>query len=164
MQTGSKRFITCRPVLASSYNKAKIRAAFKFKSFEKLCQLGAVDCKFKVETSTRFDCGGEITLTISHDAPADTLHPGDTRTPGVHIASGTLDAGTDWTWIEKNIPNPFCTSHPNQMLKFEICCRDRNFWRGHYGPKIRRIHVSLHCWTADQLAKWRSNYRELRNW
>jgi len=143
-EPGSEHSQCTVPVLASSYSKGKIRSAFKFKSFEKLSQLGAVGCKFKVEASTRFDCGGEVTLTIGigHDDPADL-------TSGGHITSETLAAGTDWTWIETNPPLPFYPFlDPNQMLKFEICCRDRNFWRGHYGPKIKRIHVSLHCWTA----------------
>ena len=131
--------ISFRPVLASSYSKAKIRSVFKFKSFEKLTQLGAVRCKFKV-----VDCGGKVTLFHGHDDPRDS-------TSGVHSASATLAAGTDWTWIESNPPLTFHPFYPNQMLKFEICCRDRNFWRGHYGPKIKRIHVSLHCRTVDQI-------------
>jgi len=152
-EPGSEHSQCTVPVLASSYSEAKIRAAFKFKSFEKLSQLGTVGCKLKVEASTRFDCGGEVTLTIGHDR-TEGLNPED-PTSGVHITKGTLDAGMDWTWIETNPPgglwippHPF---HPNQILKFEICCRDRNFsWPlGHYGPKIKRIHVSLHCRTAD---------------
>ena len=125
--------VSFRPVLASSHRRAKIRSAFKFKSFEKLRQVGAVGCKLMVEASTRFDCGGEVTLKIEGHEEHD-----------VHIESRTLDAGTDWFWIETK-----ANFHANQRMKFQICCRDLNFWRGHYGPKIKRIHVSLHCWTAD---------------
>ena len=132
-------------MLTSSYSEAKIRRAFKLKSFEKLCQLG-IGSKLMVEACTPGI--GEVTLKIDGDDDWDRRRR--PTPPGVHIASRTLEAGTDWSWIETNATFP-----QNPMMKFEICCRDRRGWRGHYGPKIKRIHVSLHCLTADQLAKWR---------
>lgn len=94
-----------------------------------------------VEVLVRHDCGGRLRIRGAVDGTAGEIFPAAEQ--DMRWNAGEL---LNWTWVRARSKGFLVAADSNLEVSVSAC--DTNFWAGHYGTKIRRIHLTL---TVDPL-------------